>query len=65
MLKPPIPKNIKELITYRKRMNRYKDYIFIFLYFLDVPPDKKGSKRATRNIKAKQKASGQFKSEHG
>jgi len=46
-------------------MNKYRDYIFTFLYHPKVPPDNNGSERAIRNIKVKQKISGQFKSPTG
>ena len=32
------------------------------IYNLEIPPDNNGSERAIRNIKVKQKVSGQFKS---
>ena len=34
-------------------------------YHLKTPPDNNESERATRNVKAKQKISGQFKSDEG
>ena len=43
-------------------MNKYKEYLFNFLYYPDVPANNNGSERAIRNIKVKQKISGQFKS---
>jgi transposase len=46
-------------------MLKYKDFILTFLYHPKVPPDKNGSERAIRNIKVKQKVSGQFKSWKG
>jgi len=51
----------KELITFQKRINKYRDHVFTFLYHPDVPPDNNGSERAIRNVKVKQKISGQFK----
>lgn len=39
-----------------------RDSIFTFLYNKFVPPDNNGSERAIRNVKVKQKVSGQFKS---
>ena len=51
----------KELIAFQKRITRYRDYIFTFLYHPNVPPDNNGSERAIRNVKVKQKISGQFK----
>jgi len=60
-----VPENMKEVITFQKRMIKYRNYIFTFLYFLDVPPDNNASERAIRNIKVKQKVSGQFKTSKG
>lgn len=57
--------NHKKLITFYKRMQKYKDYLFVFLYHQQVPPDNNASERAIRNIKVKQKISGQFKSKNG
>jgi len=57
--------NLKELVSFRKRMLKYKDHILTFLYHPKVPPDNNGSERAIRNVKVKQKISGQFKSWKG
>lgn len=57
--------NDKELVTFQKRLIKYRDYIFVFLYRPEVPPDNNASERAIRNIKVKQKISGQFKSPDG
>jgi transposase len=65
LLKKPIDKNQKELVVFRKRMIKYKPFIFTFLHYYDVPPDNNGSERAIRNVKVKLKVSGQFKSDHG
>jgi len=56
---------LKELVSFRNRMLKYKDYILTFLYHPKVPPDNNGSERAIRNVKVKQKISGQFKSWKG
>ena len=58
-------KNFKELITFQKRLIKYRAYFFTFLYHPEVPPDNNASERAIRNIKVKQKISGQFKSPDG
>jgi transposase len=58
-------KNDKELVTFQKRLVKYRHYIFPFLYRPQVPPDNNASERAIRNIKVKQKISGQFKSPAG
>lgn len=60
-----LPDKHKEMVTFQKRMRKYRDYIFTFLYHPNVPPDNNSSERAIRNIKVKQKVSGQFKSPHG
>ena len=65
LLQTPVDENMKELNSFHKRMNKYKDYIFTFLYHPEVPPDNNGSERAIRNIKVKQKVSGQFKTQRG
>jgi hypothetical protein len=49
----------------QKRRIKYRNCIFTFLYFMDVPPDNKASERAIQNIKVKQKVSGQFKTSNG
>lgn len=65
LLQTEIPEPMKEVRTFHKRMNKYKDYIFTFLYHPEVPPDNNASERAIRNIKVKQKVSGQFKTQRG
>lgn len=53
---------IAELVTFHKRMAKYKDYFFNYLKHPDVPKYNNGSERAIKNIKVKQKIYGQFKS---
>jgi transposase len=65
LLQTPIPQGMKEVCTFQKRINRYKNYLFTFLYYHEVPPDNNASERAIRNIKVKQKVSGQFKTKNG
>ncbi len=65
LLQTSIPEDMKEVVAFHKRMNKYKDYIFTFLHHFEVPPDNNASERAIRNIKVKQKVSGQFKTERG
>jgi transposase len=65
LLQTTVPKNQKELFAFHKRMTKYKDYIFVFLRYHDVPPDNNGSERAIRNVKVKQKISGHFKTQNG
>ena len=59
---PPNQKH-KELYTFYKRMLRENRHIFTFLFIEDVPSDNNASERAIRNVKVKQKISGQFKVE--
>jgi hypothetical protein len=47
------------------RLIKYRPHIITFLYHLEVPPDNNGSERVIRNVKVKQKISGQFKSLKG
>ncbi len=46
-------------------MDKYKQYLFTFLYHYDVPPDNNVSERAVRTFKVKQKVSGLFRSQLG
>ena len=46
-------------------LKKAKDKIFTFLLDENIPPDNNGSERAIRNVKVKQKVSGQFKSLDG
>jgi transposase len=61
LLSEPLNPKHKEMITFQKRITKYRDHVFTFLYHPDVPPDNNGSERAIRNVKVKQKISGQFK----
>jgi len=65
LLNYALNKDTKELITFQNRLIKYQHYIFPFLYHPKVPPDNNASERAIRNIKVKQKVSGQFKSPAG
>lgn len=49
-------------LTFQASMLKYRNYLTPCLYNLNIPPDNNGSERAIRNIKVKQKVSGQFKS---
>jgi transposase len=61
LLDNPPEKQDKQLYTFYKSMARERQNLFTFLYIENVPPDNNGSERAVRNIKVKQKISGQFK----
>lgn len=65
LLNYKLPPDKKELLSFQKRMIKYRPYIFTFLYRYEVPFDNNASERAIRNIKVKQKVSGQFRSENG
>lgn len=60
-----VPKNRKDLCAFHKRIHKYKEYVFTFLFHQEVPPDNNASERAIRNVKVKQKVSGQFKTQDG
>lgn len=49
-------------LTFQTQMLKNRNHLFTFLYQLNVPPDNNASERAVRNVKVKQKISGQFKS---
>ena len=48
--------------TFQKSMIKNRNHLLTFLYDLNVPADNIAFERAIRNIKVKQKVSGQFKS---
>jgi transposase len=63
LLDRPPDKKDKELHTFYKRMRRERQQLFTFLFIENVPSDNNASERAIRNVKVKQKISGQFKTE--
>jgi transposase len=65
LLDRPLPEGHKDLRAFHKRMIKYRGYILTFLYHHEVPPDNNASERAIRNVKVKQKVSGQFKTVAG
>lgn len=65
LLDRPLPEKHKDLRAFHKRMIKYRGYILTFLYHHEVPPDNNASERAIRNVKVKQKVSGQFKTVAG
>jgi len=64
MISLPIDNKYAELVSFQKRMARYSNYLLLFLKNPRVPADNNASERAIRNVKVKQKISGQFKSPH-
>ena len=60
-LNHPPDKQDKELYAFFKRMKRERQTLFVFLFIEQVPADNNASERAIRNVKVKQKISGQFK----
>jgi transposase len=65
LLKEPIKKKHTIALSLQNRLVKHRQHIFTFLYYHEVPPDNNGSERAIRNVKVKQKISGQFKSFKG
>lgn len=56
------PKSLHALI---KSLTKNINSLWVFLDHPEVPPDNNGLERTIRNIKIKQKVSGQFRSEKG
>lgn len=65
LLTQTLPEFHKKAKTLQKKLFKHQPYILYFLHHPKVPPDNNGSERAIRNIKVKQKISGQFKSVEG
>jgi transposase len=65
MLSQAADKKHKELYDLYKRIVRYKTHAFLCLCHYHIPPGNNASARAIRNIKVKQKISGQFRSLEG
>lgn len=55
----------RKIAAFWKRMKKHKDKVFVFLDYSEVPSHNNGSEQAIRNVKVKQKVSGQFRSEQG
>ncbi len=60
-----VAKGPKKLQTLKNRLAKNAHTLWTFLDHLNVPPDNNGAERAIRNVKVKQKVSGQFRSEKG
>lgn len=65
LLEEPIKNKHPIAISLQNRLIKHRQHIFTFLYYHEVPPDNNGSERAIRNVKVKQKISGQFKTFEG
>jgi len=65
LLQRQLQDDVPKLAAFQKRLRKWRDAIFTFLYYYDVPFDNNGSERAIRNIKVKQKVSGGFRSVRG
>ncbi len=63
ILETSLDKSHKEAVSIQKRLVKYRQSTRLFYYHHKVPPDNNASERAIRNVKVKQKISGQFKSE--
>lgn len=61
LTRPIVKDQYPQTATFQRSIIKYRNYLFPFLYDLRIPPDNNGSERAIRNIKVKQKISGQFK----
>ena len=57
----PIDERHKKSKNLQKKLLAKREWILYFLLQSNVSPDNNGSERAIRNIKVKQKISGQFK----
>jgi transposase len=65
LLNQVIDPKYEKLITFKKRMIKYRDYLFAFLYHWQVPAGNNGAEKAVRTFKVKQKVSGLFRSQEG
>lgn len=65
LLEETIPDKEVEVNSFKKRIIKYRQHLFTFLYHQEVPPDNNASERSIRNVKVKQKVSGFFKSAKG
>jgi transposase len=60
-----LPDTVSKIFPFQKRLRKRRHQVFNFLFYPDVPYDNNGSERAIRNVKVKQKVSGNFRSERG
>ena len=65
LLELPLEVAFKKAVSLQKKLRKIRGCILSFLEYPDVPPDNNGSERAIRNVKVKQKISGQYRSGAG
>jgi len=65
LINTTLPEKASKIYPFQNRLQKRKDQVFNFLFYPDVPYDNNGSERAIRNVKVKQKVSGNFRSERG
>lgn len=65
LLSAVLDPNSKKARALQKNLLKHQQHVLYFLYHPKIPPDNNASERAIRNIKVKQKISGQFKSAEG
>lgn len=65
LLQKNISKKHPIALAFQRRLVKYRQHIFTFLYYREMPPDNNGSEMAMRLVKIKQKISGHFKSFDG
>ena len=65
LLGQPLEVSFKKAVSLQKKLRKIRGCILSFLEYRDVPPDNNGSERAIRNVKVKQKISGQYRSVTG
>jgi len=65
LINQKLPKKVPKIFTFQNRMKKHQHQVFNFLFQSNVPYDNNGSEQAIRNIKVKQKVSGNFRSERG
>lgn len=65
LINQTLPDKVSKIFPFQKRLKKRKHEVFNFLFHPDVPYDNNGSERSIRNIKVKQKVSGNFRSERG
>lgn len=60
-----LPDNVEKIFSFQRKLKKWKDEVFTFLFYPDVPYDNNGSEQSIRNVKVKKKVSGSFRSERG